>query len=159
MGERSKYNVDRNAEKRTYDGIVFDSIMEMRFYRDVILPGMENGEITKCELQKPYTLQPGFTHEGVKVRPVTYVADFYYEDAHGGAHVIDVKGTADSLAKCKRKLFWYRYPELDYRWVTYVKKYGGWRDWDEVQRMRRSDRRALKLKEETGNGEEQEDNV
>ena len=131
----------------------------MRFYRDVILPGMESGDIIEYELQKPYTLQPGFTHDDIKVRPVTYVADFYYVDSVGHAHVIDVKGTADSLAKCKRKLFWYRYPELDYRWVTYVKKYGGWRDWDEVQQLRRSEKRARKQKEETNNVEEQENNV
>ena len=48
----SKYNVGKDAAKRTYDDIVFDSVLEMRFYRDVVLPMYGSGEITNYELQK-----------------------------------------------------------------------------------------------------------
>lgn len=36
--ERSKFNVDKDKEKRTYDNIVFDSQLEMKYYRDVLCP-------------------------------------------------------------------------------------------------------------------------
>ena len=34
--ERSKFNVDKDKEKRTYNNIVFDSQLEMKYYRDVL---------------------------------------------------------------------------------------------------------------------------
>lgn len=50
--ERSKFNVDKDKEKRTYDNIVFDSQLEMKYYRDVLCPAVESGEVTHFELQK-----------------------------------------------------------------------------------------------------------
>lgn len=111
--------------------------MEMKYYRDVILPQSESGQIIKYELQKPYELQPKFTYNGRTIKAIKYVADFYVEYADGSNKVIDIKGMADSVAMCKRKLFWYKYPETDYQWITYVKKYGGWISWDEARRQRR----------------------
>ena len=35
---RTKFNVDKQKEARTYDGIVFDSQLEMRYYSEVIIP-------------------------------------------------------------------------------------------------------------------------
>ena len=49
---RTKFNVDKQKEARTYDGIVFDSQLEMRYYSEVIIPCVENGEIKNFELQK-----------------------------------------------------------------------------------------------------------
>ena len=77
--ERSKYNVDPDKAKRTYDGIVFASVMEMKYYRDVVLPLARSGEIAHYELQKEYVLQPKYIHDGKTVRPITYVADFYID--------------------------------------------------------------------------------
>ena len=57
---RSKYNVSRDKSKRTYDGIVFDSELEMKYYKDVVLPGVASGEIVDYQLQKPYELQPKY---------------------------------------------------------------------------------------------------
>ena len=51
---RSKYNVDKDTAKRTYNNIVFDSVLEMKYYRDVILPNVESGLIKYYELQKEY---------------------------------------------------------------------------------------------------------
>lgn len=157
--ERSKYNVGRDAEKRTYDGIVFDSAMEMKYYRDVVLPQAERGTIRHYELQKPYELQPKFTHDGKTVRAITYVADFYIEYEDGSSEVIDIKGAADSVAKCKRKLFWFRYPESRYRWITYVKKYGGWIDWDLARSKRLEDKKNRESKEETKHEQDQKDDL
>lgn len=58
MAGRSKFNVSANKSDRTFDGIVFDSAMEMRYYSDVVCPAMECGSIKNFELQKKYILQP-----------------------------------------------------------------------------------------------------
>ena len=112
--ERTKFNVDKDTEKRTFDGIIFDSQMEMRFYRDVVLPQSRSGNIKHFELQKKYILQPKF-HNGKKtVQPIVYVADFFIEYSDGTVEVIDTKGCPDSVAKIKRKMFWYLYTDITY---------------------------------------------
>lgn len=97
--ERSKFNVDKDKEKRTYNNIVFDSQLEMKYYRDVLCPAVESGEVTYFELQKKYELQPKYTHNGKTVLPIIYVADFYMEYADGHIEVVDTKGCPDSVAK------------------------------------------------------------
>ena len=152
--QRTKFNVDKNKEKRTYDGIVFDSKMEMRYYRDVVLPQVRSGDITKYELQKQYILQPKFTHDDKMVRPIVYVADFYIEYKDGRIEVIDTKGCPDSVAKIKRKMFWYIYPDITYKWICYSKidgneKNGGWCDYEHVQEQRIERKRAKELLQNT----------
>lgn len=122
----------------------------MRYYRDVILPLVRSGEIQNYELQKPYTLQPKFVRKGKMIRPIVYVADFYVEYADGHTEVVDVKGCPDSVAKIKRKMFEYQFPDIDYRWVVYVKKWGGWVEYDEARQLRRA---AKKAERENNNGE------
>ena len=141
---RSKYNVDKDTAKRTYNNIVFDSVLEMKYYRDVILPNVESGLIKYYELQKEYELQPKFTHNGKTVLPIKYVADFYIEYTDGHKEVIDTKGLPDSVALLKRKMYWYHYPDVDYKWITYVKKYGGWLDYDTVKKLRSQDKKNKK---------------
>lgn len=146
--ERSKYNVDKDRQKRTCDGIVFDSVLEMTFYRDVLCPLVKSGDITRYELQKAYELQPKFTHGGKTVKAVTYVADFYMEFANGKTLVVDTKGKPDSVALLKRKMFWYRYPDTDYRWVCYSKQDGGWCEYDTVKKKRAERKYAARQAEE-----------
>lgn len=137
---RTKFNVDKNTEKRTYNGIVFDSILEMKYYRDVLLPKVESGEVINYVLQKPYELQPKFVHNGKVIRPIQYVADFYIVYKDGREEVIDTKGYGDQVAILKRKIFWCNYPDVDYKWVTYVKKYGGWIDYEEYKKFKKIDK-------------------
>lgn len=151
--ERSKYNIDPDKAKRTFNGIVFASVMEMKYYRDVVLPLSRSGEIAHYELQKEYVLQPKYIHEGKTVRPITYVADFYIEYSDGRIEVIDTKGCADSVAKIKKKMFMYQYPNLPYRWITYVKKWGGWRDYDDVKQLRKQAKLTAKSTEKERNND------
>ena len=123
--ERSKFNVDKDKEKRTYNNIVFDSQLEMKYYRDVLCPAV----------------QPKYTHNGKTVLPIIYVADFYMEYADGHIEVVDTKGCPDSVAKLKRKLFWYIYPDIDYKWITYVQKWGGWLEYEVVKELRKEAKR------------------
>lgn len=133
----SKFNVSKNIDERTFDDISFASKLEMKFYQDVVLPLTRTGEIKYFQLQRPYELVSSFVHDGKTIRPIVYVADFYLVFKDGHEEVIDTKGFADATAKLKRKLFWYKYPNTIYRWVTYVKKYGGWIDYDEYQKLKR----------------------
>ncbi|MCM1008698.1 MAG: DUF1064 domain-containing protein [Ruminococcus flavefaciens] len=144
---RSKFNVDKNTAKRTYNGITFDSELEMKYYRDVVLPGMESGHIKYYELQKPYELQPKFVHDGKIVQPIKYVADFYIEYADGSSKVIDTKGIPDSTAVVKRKMFWYVYPDIRYIWITYSKIDGGWCSYEYVKQQRNLRKKNKRNKE------------
>lgn len=140
----SKFNVSKDTSKRTYDGIVFDSAMEMKFYRDIVLPGVADGSIIEYQLQKPYELQPKFKHDGKTILPIKYVADFWIKYADGREEVIDIKGFADATALLKRKLFYYVYPDVDYKWLTYNMKWAGgngWIDYDELQKKRRDSKK------------------
>lgn len=142
--KRSKFNVDKDKAKRTCNGIVFDSELEMKYYRDVVLPGVESGRIKYYELQKPYELQPKFVHDGKIVQPIKYVADFYIEYADGSSEVIDTKGIPDSTAIIKRKMFWYVYPDIKYIWVTWSKIDGGWCSYEYVKQQRNLRRKNKK---------------
>lgn len=149
---RTKFNVDKDKEKRTCDGIVFDSKLEMKYYRDVLCPKVGSGEITHYELQKKYELQPKYTHNGKNVQAITYVADFYMEYSDGRIEVVDTKGCPDNVAKIKRKLFWYIYPDIDYKWITYVKKWGGWLEYETVNGLRKQAKRRRNKEEEPEDG-------
>ena len=144
---RTIFNVDKDTEKRTCDGIVFDSVLEMKFYRDVLCPLVKSGDVVHFELQKPYELQPKFSHNGKAVKEITYVADFFIVYNDGTSVVIDTKGCPDSVAFLKRKLFWYHYPDVDYRWICYSKIDGGWCEYEFVKKQRAERRKAKKEKE------------
>lgn len=147
---------DANNELRTRVKLLqcnfllkFDSIMEMKYYRDVLCPLMESGDVVNVELQKPYELQPKFKHDDKTVHPITYVADFFIEYRDGSQVVIDIKGCPDSVANIKRKLFWYRYPDVDYRWMTLSGIDGGWCSYEHVKQQRAIRKRErLKAKKE-----------
>ena len=142
--KRSKFNVDKDKAKRTCNGIVFDSELEMKYYRDVVLPGVESGRIKDYELQKPYELQPKFVHDDKTVQPIKYVADFYIEYADGSSEVIDTKGIPDSTAIIKRKMFWRVFPDVKYIWITWSKIDGGWCDYEYVKQQRNLRRKNKK---------------
>ncbi len=144
----SKFNVSADKTKRTYDGIIFDSAAEMRYYKDVILPGMQNGSIVSYERQKKYILQPDFIKDGKKIQPIVYKADFTIQYTDGREQVIDIKGCADPQAKIKRKMFWYVYPNIDYIWMSYSKIDGGWVLYETAQEGRKLRKQKAKEIEE-----------
>jgi len=117
----------------------------MEYYRDVVCVGLKDGTITDCKLQVKYELQPKYTYNGKTILPINYVADFVITYSNNSVIIWDVKGLADSTAKLKRKMFYYKYPDLDYRWVVYSAIDGGWKDYDEVQKAR-AKRKKLKNK-------------
>lgn len=142
----SKFNVSDDLRKRTHNGIVFDSRLEMKYYRDVICPLVESGDIVYCELQKPYELQPKFIHDNKTVQPVKYVADFFVRYKDGREEVIDTKGYPDQTALLKRKLFWFTYPNVCYKWICYSQIDGGWCDYEFVKKQRAERKRNQQRK-------------
>jgi len=117
----------------------------MKFYRDWISPKMESGDILSCERQIKYELQEKFKHDDKTVLPINYIADFVviYKDKH--ITVYDTKGMPDNVALLKRKLFWYKYPDIDYQWISYSKCDGGWVSYETVKQGRK-ERKKLKQK-------------
>lgn len=146
--KRSKYGVDqtqKGKKKRTFNGQLFDSLTELNYLREVILPLMEAGTILSYERQIPFILQKGFTDfEGNKIRPIKYVADYvcHYKDGH--TEVIDVKGNPDQISKLKKKLYLHQYPDTIYYWMVRNLSKGGWMRWEELEKIKKQERKKKK---------------
>lgn len=95
--------------KTTLYGITFDSKAEAERYL-ILRDEAAKGRIADLRLQVPYELIPKQKGE----RPVIYIADFVYTE-RGRTVVEDVKGYATREYVLKRKLFKFRYPELEFR--------------------------------------------
>lgn len=138
----SKYN----AKKITIDGIRFDSKNEAKYYEYLKLMKSQ-GKIDNFELQPKYELQPKFKKYGKTIRAINYIADFLIYHLDGTEEVIDVKGMATPVALQKRKEFDYKYPNLKLTWICRNIKYGdkhGWIEYDELQKIKRKNRRNKK---------------
>jgi hypothetical protein len=141
--KRNRYNMSaKDVDKRTYDGVVYDSILEMRFYSEWLMPRLQSGEVVSCDKQVEYVLQDGFEYNGKKIRPIIYKADFVCRYRNGKELVIDTKGFAEQHSLLKRKMFWYRYPDVEYVWMSYSVCDGGWILYDDLKKAR-----ALRKKE------------
>ena len=100
---RQKYN----AHRTTVDGHTFASTREAERYSELRLLE-QAGAITDLKLQPRFLLQPGFKHQGEKIRPVYYVGDFAYVE--GKRFIVeDVKGFKTPEYKLKRKMFLFAY--------------------------------------------------
>lgn len=108
----------------------------MKYYRDVVCTGLVNGSIKDCKLQVKYELQPKFKYQGETILAINYVADFVITYKNGSQEVIDTKGLPDATAKLKKKLFHYKYPDIDYKWIGYSACDGGWLDYKDIQKAR-----------------------
>lgn len=104
------YGNKYHNKKVIYNGIKFDSKKEMKRYKDLEL--LESTDyICNLELQKRFLLQEGYTNaKGKKIRPVYYIADFYYFDCVEKKWIVeDVKGIRTETYKLKKKIFEYKY--------------------------------------------------
>lgn len=137
--KRSKFNIDtsqKGKRNRTYENVIYDSELEMKYFRDVINIGLKDGSIIDCKRQVKYELQPSFKYQGKTVLAINYVADFVVTYADNSVIVWDAKGLADATAKLKKKLFHFKYPNVDYRWVGFSAIDGGWVEYDVIQKGR-----------------------
>lgn len=103
--------------KALYNGNVYDSRKEARraYALDVLVMC---GRVSQLERQKKFTLQDGYiNNKGEKIRPIIYIADFFYYDHDKKAWIVeDVKSpaTRTDVYKIKKKIFEYKYPEYTF---------------------------------------------
>ena len=128
------------AQKTVVDGIKFDSKIESQYY-SYLKQEKEEGLIKDFSLQPAYELQPKFEYMGVKRLAIKYVADFLIYHNDGSEVVVDIKGQPTTDAKLKRKLFEYKYPDKHLRWIVWVTKRGGWIDYDDNEKMKRTEKK------------------
>lgn len=107
MIRRNKYG----NKKVQIDMFVFDSIAESKRYKELALL-QKAKKIKKLELQPKFLLQESFRKNGKTYRKIEYIADFMYEE-NGKIIVEDVKGKETEVFKLKRKLFEFKYPNLE----------------------------------------------
>jgi hypothetical protein len=103
--EKSRKNGQKYGNTKVVDrGIKFDSKAEHK--RWVYLAMLEKaGEIKDLRMQVPFELIPAqVTPDGLKVRGMSYVADFTYLDKNGALIVEDPKGAETPIWRIKKKL-------------------------------------------------------
>ena len=138
---KSKYN----NQKIYIDGFKFDSKEEGKYYLH-LKELKEKGIIKKFNLQPKFELQPKFKDkDGNNHRNISYILDFEVFYADGLYEVVDVKGQATSEAKIKRKMFIYKHPNIEIKWLCYVKKRGGWICYFENQKMIEAEKKEKKV--------------
>ena len=87
----------RRSTKCEYKGKKFDSLVEREYYK-ILEQRQANGEIFNLRIQEKYILQEGFRDsDGVKIQAITYAADQVYEDKDGITHIVDVKGSLETV--------------------------------------------------------------
>lgn len=138
----SKYN----AKHCEYDGYKFDSIAEMKYYKD-LKALQESHEICGLEVHPKYILQDKFLFMGEKYAKIEYEADFsYYDPERQAIIVVDVKGMPTEGAKLKRKIFIHKWclnnPDgvcTELQWLCEAPKYTGldWIDYFELIKLRK----------------------
>ena len=130
-----------NNKKVEIDEIKFDSKDESLYYL-YLKKCKAIGSIIDFELQPKYELIPKFKYMGENRRAITYAPDFKIINSDGSIHVIDVKsmGTATQQGELRRKLFEYKYPELELMWVCRNLKHGdvdGWIKYEDLKKIYR----------------------
>lgn len=106
-------------KKTTVDGITFDSKAEAARYCELKLLE-KSGYISDLKLQPEFELIPAFSKNGKRYRKTVYKADFCYVDRKTGKTLVeDVKGVKTQVYAMKKKLFEYRFPDLE---LTEVKR-------------------------------------
>lgn len=110
-------------KKCFFDGEIYDSKFEAeRSWQLKML--VRGGKIRALERQKEFILLDGYVNnKGEKIRPIKYVADFYYYDVEEDVLVVeDTKGYATEVYKLKKKMFEKRYPDIEFREIRKPRK-------------------------------------
>jgi len=121
----------------------------MKYFKEVVEIGLEDGTIIDCQRQVKYELQPKYKYNNKNILAINYIADFVLTYKDKSVIVFDVKGQADATALLKKKLYHYKYPEIDYRWVGYCSLDNGWQEYDVILKGRKERKKAkdkLKVK-------------
>lgn len=111
-----KVNKYKN-KKIIIDGIEFDSQLEGKRYKELKLL-TKVGVIKDLQLQPTFELIPTFKKNNKTYRKTTYKADFSYFDTRLNKIVVeDTKGFKTDIYKLKKKMFEYKYQDLEIKEV------------------------------------------
>ena len=103
-----------DADRRTADKILFDSMIE----KDAYLMFKEAFGKSSFVMLPKFLLQPAYVDpHGNKIRPIYYVADFAFftkkkefaNSIPSKVVVVDIKGMLDPVFKLKHKMFTYKF--------------------------------------------------
>jgi hypothetical protein len=99
-------------KKVEIDGIVFDSEMESKYYL-LLKERIAKKEVSHLSIHRKYVLLPDFNYDGIKIKGLTYEADFVYFDHNDKRiYIEDVKGFQENEFKQQWKLLKYGISEL-----------------------------------------------
>lgn len=137
--KRSKFG----AKKAEINGIIFDSLMEARYYVYLLQKRHDKG-IKSFECQKKFVLQEKYKDRftGKTILPITYVADFYVIDRNGQEWAIDVKGQETPEFRIKWKMMGKAYPDIARMCVQWVASTDSWEDLENIKRQRKAARQT-----------------
>ena len=114
---QQKCNSKYKAKKTIVDGIRFDSQKEANRYLELKLLEKQ-GLIKYIDRQTRFELQPSYKKNGKTIRAIYYIADFVYFDKAKKKMIIeDTKGFRTEVYKLKKKIFEYKYPDLEIKEV------------------------------------------
>ena len=106
---KNKYG---NKKVKTNNGEKLDSELEYARYCELKI--LERAkEIKNLRRQVSFELQPSYRKNNKIIRAIYYKADFVYFDKNGKMIVEDTKGYKTEEYKIKKKIFEYKYPELE----------------------------------------------
>lgn len=140
MTTKTKYN----SKKVEVDNIIFDSKHESQYYL-MLKQQKANGDIKDFTLQPKYELIPKFEKEDKKYRAMTYTPDFLVTYNDNSQAAIDVKGFSTQQGEIRKKLFNFLYRDVKLVWVSYVKKYGGFIEVDELKKIRKENKKKIDI--------------
>ncbi|MBR0426876.1 MAG: DUF1064 domain-containing protein [Clostridia bacterium] len=100
-------------KKVVVDGEEFDSQLEAnRWYELKLLQRAK--QIKDLRRQIRFELQPSYKKNGKTIQSINYIADFVYYDVNKKKFIVeDTKGYKTETYKLKKKIFEYKYPELE----------------------------------------------
>lgn len=100
-------------KKIVMDGIEFDSRLEANRYCQLKI--LERArEIKDLRIQVEFVIQPSYKKNNKTIRAIKYIADFVYYDVKKKKTIIeDTKGFRNEVYRIKKKLFEYKYPDLE----------------------------------------------
>lgn len=136
---KPKIRVSPKAD-RTIDGIVFDSKSEAEYYQ-VLKRQKAAGDILDFSLQPRFELVPAVKKFGKANRKMEYIGDFEVITLDNQPVIVDVKGIVTEKFQLKRKIFDWRYPDLQ---LVVMKKdrHGQWLSEDEIKQSKPKKKRG-----------------
>lgn len=133
-----------NSKKVEYKGITFDSKSELQYFQE-LEEKVANGEIKSFSIQPTYTLIESFEKFGKKYRAMTYTPDFLVTHNDNSIQLVDIKGFGTIASEMRKKLFDYKYRDVELIWLTYSKKYGGWVRYHDLIKLRKENKKNLNV--------------